>query len=516
MSTQNSVHKKVALVIMDGWGHREESKNNAIKQANTPFFDHLTNECPHTLLEASGLAVGLPDGQMGNSEIGHTTIGAGSAIDTDLVTIEKSIRDGSFFTNQAFAKLFAHVQEHKSKIHMIGLLSDGGVHSHNSHIYAFLKLAKEKGLGRDQVVLHVFTDGRDSAPKTAGMYLQQLMDEMEKLGVGVIGSFGGRYFGMDRAGNADRINQVMDVLFSCRGNVCHSTEYTPAEFMERQYIDTDPSGKIDEYLEHHLYTHEEGKNYFIEDHDGIFFFNFRADRARQLTEAILKKKEEMDLCFVSMTQYGDEIDTVIAFPPADIKTSLAKELAEAHIRQLHVSESEKFPHVTFFLNGQSDVVQEGEVHVKIDSRTDISTHDQAPEMKAKEIVDAALDGLRESDFVVINFPNADVVGHTGNIPALIQAVETVDRECKRLVEGVLALGGVALVTADHGNAEVTIDEVTGAKHTAHTTNPVPCIVAGLDGITLHPRGTLADIAPTILDIFDLPPSDKMEGTSLIV
>lgn len=515
MSTKNTAPRKVALIIMDGWGHREDATNNAIKQAYTPFFDHISEAYPHTLIEASGLAVGLPQGQMGNSEIGHTTIGAGSSIDTDLVTIEKSIQDGTFFTNGAFGELMDHVQKHDSKIHMIGLLSDGGVHSHNTHIYAFLQLAKVRGLRADQVVLHLFTDGRDTAPKTAGKYLQELMDKMIELDMGIIGSFGGRYFGMDRAGNHDRIDQVMNVLFECKGNVCHSTEMNPVEFMEKQYIEKDPTGKIDEYLEHHLYTHD-GKNYFIEKNDGIFFFNFRADRARQLTEKILEKRTEMNLLFVSMTQYGDEIDTVIAFPPAKIETSLAKELSAAHLRQLHVSESEKFPHVTFFLNGQSDGVQNSEIHIKIDSRSDIATHDEAPEMKAKEIVDAVLENLANTDFVVVNFPNADVVGHTGNVQALLKAVETVDAECKRLVEGILAQGGVALVTADHGNAEVTLDEVTGTKHTAHTTNPVPFIVAGAGELQLRSGGTLADIAPTIIDIFGLPTSAKMKGKSLIM
>ncbi len=513
---QNSKPKKVALIIMDGWGYREDPRNNAIKEAKTPFFDKIWSEQPHTLLEASGLAVGLPEGQMGNSEIGHTTIGAGSAIDTDLVTIEKAIRTGAFFTNEAFTKLVDHINTHGSKIHMLGLLGDGGVHSHNSHIYAFLELAKQKGLAKDQIVLHLFTDGRDTAPGSAKKYFEELETKMREIGVGVIGSFGGRYFGMDRAGNQDRIDKVMDVLFSCQGNVCHSTEYTPAEFMHMQYEKHDPTGKIDEYLEHQLYTHENGKNYFIEKNDGVFFFNFRADRARQLTQDILKHKEKMNLYFVSMTQYGEEIDTVVAFAPADIKTTLAKELSKAHITQAHVSESEKFPHVTFFLNGQSDLVQEGEKHVKIDSRTDIATHDLAPEMKAKEIVDASIEELKTADFLVVNFPNADVVGHTGNIPAIIEAVEAVDRECQRLVDHIVSIGGAVLVTADHGNAEVTIDESTGAKHTAHTTNPVPCILVGAGTDTrLRSGGTLADLAPTIIDLFGLPKADSMKGFTLI-
>ncbi len=511
----SSARKKVALIIMDGWGHREEEKYNAIKEAKTPFFDHVSTQYPHTLLEASGLAVGLPEGQMGNSEIGHTTIGAGASIDTDLVTIEKSITDGSFFDNQAFTQLIQHVKKHNSQVHLIGLLSDGGVHSHNTHVYAFLTLAAQAGLKKEQVVLHVFTDGRDTAPKTAAIYLNQLMDKMSTAGVGVLGSFGGRYYGMDRAGNHDRIDHVMDVLFHGKGNVCDAEEFTPAQFMEKQYEEKDPTGKIDEYLEHYAYI-QNGKTYQIQEHDGIFFFNFRADRARQLTQKILEKREEMDLCFVSMTQYGDEIDTIVAFPQAHIETTLAKELAEANVSQVHVSESEKFPHVTFFMNGQSDGVQTGEVHIKVDSRTDIATHDQAPEMKAKEIVDACIDGLGSHDFLVVNFPNADVVGHTGNIPAIIQAVETVDEQCKRLVDHIQSVGGIAIITADHGNAELTVDEQTGAKHTAHTTNPVPCIVVGAGDVSLRSGGTLADLAPTVLHLFNISPTSKMKGTSLIL
>lgn len=507
--------KKVALIIMDGWGHGEIGEHNGIHQAHTPFFDYAMQTYPHTFLEASGLAVGLPEGQMGNSEIGHTTIGAGSSIDTDLVTIEKSIRDGSFFTNTAFLQLVDHAKKNNSKIHLIGLLSDGGVHSHNTHVYAFLKFAYQQGLAREQVVLHVFTDGRDTAPKTAGKYLQELMHEMEKNQMGVFGSFGGRYFGMDRAGNDDRINMVMDILFSGKGKEVDLQKITLPAFMDNQYAEVDPTGKIDEYLEHYLCV-DNGLKYLVEEHDGIFFFNFRADRARQLTTEILKKKEAMDLYFVSMTQYGEEIDTVVAFAPATIQTSLGKELSAAGVSHAHISESEKFPHVTFFLNGQSDKTEIGELHLKIDSRTDVATHDQAPEMKAKEIVDAGLEVLKTHDFLVVNFPNADVVGHTGNMDAIIKAVEVVDGECKRLVEGIIALGGVAIVTADHGNAEVMLDLETGDKHTAHTTNPVPCIVTEI-GLNLRQEGnTLADLAPTVLQLFGLPETEKMKGKGLIV
>lgn len=520
MSEQKVERKKVALIIMDGWGHTTDTEFSGIHQAHTPFFDHAWDTYPHTLLEASGLAVGLPEGQMGNSEIGHTTIGAGAAIDTDLVTIEKAIQDGTFFDNAAFTQLLSHAKTHNSKIHLIGLLSDGGVHSHNTHVYAFLKLAAQKGLEKEQVVLHLFTDGRDTAPKTASKYLRELDVEMKKNNMGVIGSFGGRYYGMDRAGNHDRVQMVTDILFEGKGKSINLHEMSLSDFMDKQYAEVDPTGKIDEYLEHYVYTHHKGdekeiKHYSITKHDGVFFFNFRADRARQLTVKILEKKEELDLCFVSMTQYGDEIDTVVAFPPAYIETSLSKELSANGVSHAHISESEKFPHVTFFMNGQKDGLEEGEIHVKIDSRSDIATHDQAPEMKAKEIVDACLETLKTHDFLVVNFPNADVVGHTGNIDAIIKAIETVDKECKRLVEGIIEMGGVAVITADHGNAEVMIDKETGNKHTAHTINPVPCIVTK-EGLSLRDGGTLADLAPTVLHLFGIPETSRMKGKGLIV
>lgn len=372
-------------------------------------------------------------------------------------------------------------------------------------------------------MLHIFTDGRDTAPKTASKYLRELTAEMDKTNIGVIGSFGGRYFGMDRAGNHDRIAMVTDILFQGKGKSVNLHEMSLPDFMDKQYAEVDPTGKIDEYLEHYLCVHADGvagqeevKKYLIDVHDGIFFFNFRADRAKQLTTKILERREEMDLYFVSMTQYGEEIDTIVAFAPAQIETSLGKELSAAGITHAHISESEKFPHVTFFLNGQSDKTEIGEMHIKIDSRTDVATHDQAPEMKAKEIVDAGLDALRTYDFLVVNFPNADVVGHTGNIEAIIKAVETVDAECKRLVEGIISMGGVAIITADHGNAEVMIDKTTGDKHTAHTTNPVPCIVT-LPGVHLRQEGnTLADLAPTVLQLFGLPETEKMKGRGLVI
>ncbi len=510
----SKINKKIALIIMDGWGHSDIKENNAIFLGHTPNYDKYLKEYPHAFLEASGLSVGLPMGQMGNSEIGHTTIGAGSPIDTDLVIIEKSINDGSFFENKAFVNLIKHVKENNSKVHLIGLLSDGGVHSHNTHIYAFLKMCKMFDLKKEQVVLHIFTDARDVAPKTAVKYIKELEDKMHEYSVGVIGSFGGRYFGMDRAGNEDRIKMVTDILFDAKGIEINLHKESLIDYINRQYKEKDDTGKIDEYLEHHLCVYNENDHFKIEKNDGVFFFNFRADRAKQLTNKILEKESELNLNFVSMTRYGEDIKTNIAFSPCEIETTLGIELSKNNITHAHISESEKFPHVTFFMNGQSDIVQEGEKHIKVNSRTDIKTHDEAPEMMAKEIVDEAIAALADHDVLIINFPNADIVGHTGNIDAIIKAVEAVDSECGRLTEYMISIGGICLITADHGNAETMIDE-NGNKHVAHTINKVPCIITDKN-IQIKNEGTLADIAPTILHLCGLNKTDKMKGESLIL
>lgn len=504
---------QAALIILDGWGHREDPTNNALATAHTPNFDRLWKQYPHTLLHASGLHVGLPDGQMGNSEIGHTVIGAGKAFDTDLVQIKKAIDNGEFFENEAFITAVNHVKQFNSQIHLITLLSDGGVHSHQDHLFAFLKLCKEAGLSKEQVVLHVFTDGRDTLPKTAKGYLQNLEAEISKAGVGVIASVGGRYYGMDRAENADRIEMVLNVMFKGEGKTFGlSDTQTVANIMDAHY-DEDPTGKVDEYMEHYQIQHALGEKYLINENDAIVCLNFRADRMRQIVSEFLKKREDFNLCIVTMTQYADEFDTVIAFPPISIETTLAQEIAQAGLSQAHISESEKFPHVTFFMNGQRDVVQNLEHHVKVESRTDIKTHDEAPEMMAKEIVDACIEQLNNDvNFLVVNFPNADVVGHTGNIPAIVAAAEAVDKELGRLIEAIESRGGVAIVTADHGNAEMNIDE-EGNKHTAHTINQVPCIITQ-EGLTLKDGGDISWLAPTILKLLGLEKPPVMTGEYL--
>lgn len=507
-------HNQAVLIVLDGWGYREEALHNAVAAAKTPNFDKYWATFPHTLLEASGLAVGLPEGQMGNSEIGHTTIGAGKSIDTDLVRIRKAIDDGSFDINPAFVKLFDHVKKYNSTLHVQGLLGDGGVHSHQDHLIAFLKAAKKAGIER--VAIHVFTDGRDTAPQSAQQYLKDLEATLEEINnethISFIATVSGRFFAMDRDNNWDRLTKVEQALFESRGHVC---EVKPSEFIGELYKD----GKLDEHFEPivldvpaSIDDMDAGK---IKENDGVFFFNFRADRARMLSKKIIEKAEAENIFFTTLTSYGSEYQAEIAFPPALIETTLAKEISKAGLTQAHIAETEKFPHATYFLNGGVEQPHEGEVHVLVPSRKDVQTHDLAPKMRAEEIANKAIEEINAGkNFIFINFANPDMVGHTANVPAIIEAIEEVDTQFARVLETLHARGGVAFVTADHGNAEVNVDLVTGEKHTAHTINPVPAIVTDTT-FSLREGGTLADIAPTIFQILGIEKPATMTGNSIL-
>lgn len=496
--------RQIALIILDGWGHREEKLHNAIAVAHTPSFDRLWEDYPHALLDASGAAVGLPDGQMGNSEVGHTTIGAGRAIDTDLVRIGKAIADGTFDLNPTFQKLFAHVRRYDSVLHVQGLLSDGGVHSHQDHLVAFLRLAKKEGI--QKVALHLFTDGRDVAPRSALHYIKSLENIIADIGVGRIVSLSGRFYAMDRDSNWDRIEKTGQVLFDGQRVVSKS----PSVYIQELY----DNGVFDEYFEPIVFSDGTKEISPIGQHDGVFFFNFRADRARMLSRKILDRVVELDLCFVTMTAYGTGFETEVAFPPVSIETQLAAELARAGHTQAHIAETEKYAHVTYFFNGKREICHEGECHVLIESRRDVPTHDHAPQMRAKEIAEKTIDEIKKgTNFILVNFANPDMVGHTANIPAIIEAVEEVDRELGTILTALKEAGGTAIVTADHGNAELNIDLETGEKHTAHTTNPVPIIIT--DQSKTIRNGGLADIAPTVLGLFGLPKPGSMTGESLL-
>ncbi len=502
----HTLKKTTVLIVLDGWGYREDPTHNAIAQAKTPVFDALWKKYPHTLLEASGLHVGLPDGQMGNSEIGHTTIGAGKVIDTDLVRIAKAIENNEFKDNLAFKKLFAHVKKHYSTLHIKGLLSDGGVHSHHDHLHAFLKTAKEASI--EKIAIHVFTDGRDTAPQSAKGYLEKLEKCIEDLGIGFIATASGRFYAMDRDNNWDRLEKAESVFFHGKGN-SHQTK-KPSEIVGELHS----KGILDEHLEPIMFLDETGKAYKVEKNDGIFFFNFRADRARMLSKKIAEKKEAENLCFVTMTEYEKSLPAEVAFPIIEIETTLAKEISAVGKTQAHIAETEKFPHATYFLNGGKQEPYPGEEHIMLASRKDVKTHDLAPKMRAEAIADKAIEQIEKGvDFIFINFANPDMVGHTANVPAIIEALEETDTQLGRVLSVLAEKKGIAFVTADHGNAEVNIDPITGEKHTSHTINPVPAILT--DSTHKLSFGTLADITPTILKIMSIPQPRSMTGKSLI-
>lgn len=499
-------YKPVVLVILDGFGYREEKTHNAIAEAKTPFIDSMWEQYPHALLSASGESLGLPEGQIGSSEIGHTTIGLGKIMDNDLVRINKAIRNNTFADNAVFQELFAHVKAQNSTLHILGMISPGGVHSHQEHLHAFIKAAKAAGI--DRIAIHAFTDGRDVPPQSAAQYLRDLEDTLETEGVGVIASVGGRYFGMDRDNNWDRVAKAEDALFLCKGNVCQLKK--PSEYIAELHAE----GHFDEHLEPAVFLDASGQGMAIGANDGIFFFNFRADRARQLSKRLHERTVDQNCYFATMTEYDSAVPAHVAFPPEPVQTTLASEVSKHGKKQLHIAETEKYAHVTYFFNGGVEAAHEGESRIMINSRKDIKTHDLAPEMKAKEITDAVLDQLESQDLIVINYANADVVGHTANFEATVQAIEAIDIELSRLVPATVNKGGVVVITADHGNAEMNIDPHTGIKHTAHTINPVPCFVTAT-GLTIQVEGTLANVAPTVLELMGITPPEAMLPSLLL-
>lgn len=499
--------KQAVLIILDGWGWRDDTENNAIAKAKTTNFDHFWQNYPHALLEASGQAVGLPAGQMGNSEIGHTTIGAGTVIDTDLVRIAKIIAANQFISNPAFGRLFAHVTKNDATLHVCGLLGDGGVHAHASHLFTFIQAAKESGV--EKIALHLFTDGRDTPPQSAAGYLEDVEKILITLGAGRIATVSGRFFAMDRDNNWDRVAKAEDAIFSAKGKEEHGL---PSKAVRALYA----AGKIDEHLEPMVF--DGGAP--LCPHDGVFFFNFRADRARQLSRRIAERQNKSDVYFVTMTEYDSMLQADVAFPKQVIETTLAAEISRAGLSQAHIAETEKFPHATYFLNGGKEAPHQGEVHILLPSRKDVPTHDLAPRMQAQAIADKAIEQIRAgTNFIFINFANPDMVGHTANVPAIIEAVEEVDSQLGRVIAALDECGGVAFVTADHGNAELNADSITGEKHTAHTTNPVPAFVSvtqvSFRGASAALIGGLADIAPTILALLGIPQPASMTGKNLL-
>ncbi len=497
--------RQVALIILDGWGYREDKTHNAVWEAPTPFFDEIWQKYSPTLLEASGESIGLPVGQMGNSEICHQTIGAGKIIYSDLLRISKSIESGEFFTNNAINELLQTVKSKQSALHLMGLLGPGGVHSHSEHLYALLEAAKRAGLTK--VYLHLFLDGRDTAPQSAVSFASELEAKIEEIGVGQIATASGRYWGMDRDNNWDRVVKAEDAIFAGKGKMVNGQKLS--EVLMELY----QTGEKDEFIEPLIFGAE--IDYSIKTGDGIFFFNFRPDRARELSRKILDRQAELDLSFATMTEYDSSFKVPMAFGRQEIKTCLAKEISQAGLSQVHIAETEKFAHATYFLNGGVEQPFPGERDILLESRKDIKTHDEAPEMRAEAIADRAIEEIKSgTDFIFINFANPDMIGHTGKVEAIKTALTFVDQQLRRVISALDEVGGVAFITADHGNAEMNIDLATGEVHTAHTTSLVPAIIT--DTAIEFSQGTLADVAPTILAIMNLPQPGSMTGKNLII
>lgn len=499
--------KPVVLVVLDGWGYREEKKDNAIASASKPNFDKLWQTYPHSLLQASGLAVGLPQGQIGDSNVGHLTIGSGRPIDTYLVRINKAIQNGEFEKSEVLNNLIDHTKKHGSTVHVMGLVSPGGVHSHEDHMYAFLDLCATKNIER--VSIHVFTDGRDTKPQSAKEYIERLERKLESLNRDYhISSISGRYFAMDRDKNWDRIQKAWDVINATSPSHFDSKV---SQYLEQKYNE----GEKDELLTPSVCKVHEIYGDPIKENDGIFYFNFRADRARELSQKILEIKSAKNLFFATMTQYKEDFDAEVVFPPLFPDKTLGKIIAENNLSQVHIAETEKYAHATYFLNGGQEIPNKNEEDILIQSRQDIVTHDEAPEMKAFEITEKAIEKINEGkDFIFINYANADMVGHTANVNAIIKAVESVDSCLGRLYDHIQKKGGILFVTADHGNAEVNADPITHTPSTDHTTNPVPCIIT-LPDMRLR-DGSLSDVAPTILSLFNLNIPKEMTGKSLLL
>jgi 2,3-bisphosphoglycerate-independent phosphoglycerate mutase len=507
----------VVLVILDGWGYRENAAGNAIAAAKTPVMDSLWAAYPRTLIQASGRDVGLPDGQMGNSEVGHLNIGAGRIIPQELVRISDAVEDGSLVRNSMLVKVCESVRSKQSKLHLIGLCSDGGVHSHISHLLGLLDLAKVEGI--QDVCIHVITDGRDTSPQSANDYLARLQTHIDKVGVGRIVTVSGRYYAMDRDQRWDRVKLAYDVLVQAGAG----SGQTAKEVVAASYA----AGINDEFiLPTRLATGA------IEPQDGVIFFNFRPDRARQLTAAFMDpgfkgfdRHQVQPLSFATFTQYDAQIPTAVAFAPQSYSNILGEVIANHGLKQFRAAETEKYPHVTYFFNGGEEVRYPGQEEQMVQSPT-VSTYDKAPAMSAKELTQVVTAAVQRGEYalIVTNYANPDMVGHTAKMEATITAIETVDRCVGQLLGAISRAGGTAIITADHGNAELMWED-DGTPCTAHTSNPVPFILVegekrkipghGADP-QLRSDGRLSDIAPTILEILGLPKPPEMTGRSMIV
>ncbi len=507
--------KKAMLMILDGWGIGKDYPGNAIELADTPVMDLLIKEYPHTSLDASGLAVGLPEGQMGNSEVGHLNIGAGRVIYQDLTMINKEIAEGGFFENECLLKAIRSAKNLNKGLHLFGLISEGGVHSHLNHVYAILQMCKNEGL--DRVYIHVFLDGRDVPPTIGSHDVASLIESCERIGVGEIATVGGRYYGMDRDKRWDRVELAYDAILLGEGKRAED----PVAAINASY----EQSVTDEFMIPTVIEKNGKPVATLADGDSVIFFNFRPDRARQLTHAIMdedfegfERKKVVSCYYVTMTEYDKTIQNVdIAYPPESYENTLGQVIAANGLRQLRIAETEKYAHVTFFFNGGVEVPNDNEERILIPSPK-VATYDLQPEMSAEAVKDAVVEKINanEFDLIVLNFANCDMVGHTGNIPAEIKAVQTVDACVGAIVDTCIINDVSLLITADHGNGEQMIDEVNGGPFTAHTTNKVPLIyVSGDNSEALLDGGKLSDLAPTLLDLMGVAQPKEMTGHTLI-
>lgn len=501
----------VVLVVCDGWGEIAVNEGNAIAAARTPIMDSLREKWPHTLLHASGEYVGLPVGQQGNSEVGHLTIGAGRVIRQDLSLQEHAVKTGVFFENEILIGAIELAKQRNTKLHVMGLLSPGGVHSHQDSAVAVVKLAKQ--LGQSNVFIHAFTDGRDTPPQSSIDHIETVQQKLTDLGTGKIASLSGRYYAMDRDNRWDRTEATYKMLT----DDSHKSHVSTVDYIKERYVD----GETDEFL---LPVRIGADDIKISDGDVVIFFNFRPDRARQLTRALVdadfkdfeRNKIIKDLHVVTFSEYDETLGVPVAFPKEKIRNTLAELVSNKGLHQYHVAETEKYAHVTYFLNGGEEKAFENEDRELVPSPP-VATYDEAPEMSAVEVTNRLVDALKTNRYslLVVNFANPDMVGHTGIFDSTVKAVEVVDECIGKIVDAVQLQNGKVVVTADHGNAESEIDTNTGAPMTSHTSNPVPMIVVGCKEDSLIPDGSLCDVAPTILHLMDLQQPPEMTGRSLL-
>lgn len=506
--------KPILLIILDGFGCRHPDNFNAIACAHKPNWDRLWNDFPHTLVEASEIAVGLPAGQMGNSEVGHLNIGAGRVVYQEFTRIELAIRNGEFFANRALSATLSRVKTQGTALHILGLLSDGGVHSHETHLHAMVAMAANAGL--DKIYIHAFLDGRDTPPKSAALYLQRMQDKLAEIGRGRIVSLVGRYYAMDRDRRWPRVKTAYDLLTLGQG------EYR-AEDVRTALDMAYARGETDEFVKTTAIVPPGAAPLEMQDGDAIVFMNFRSDRARQLTRAFTepdftefaRERTPRLSGYCTLTSYSGDFQVDIAFPPERIRNGFGEYLAQLGLHQLRIAETEKYPHVTYFFNGGEETVYPGEDRILVNS-PDVATYDLKPEMSAYEVTDKLVDAIhsRKYDAIICNFANTDMVGHTGIFPAAKKAVEVVDECLGKAVAAMQAMGGEVLITADHGNAENMMDTLTGQPHTAHTVNLVPFLYIGRKA-SIAAHGALQDVAPTLLHMMGLPQPGDMTGHSLV-